>query len=537
MMINKTQTRHTHTNGMHAAGTFCDYVTFTFPPTSLNLVDIDQGNERLKLRDIAHYRFVKAQERGEAAPVIVTFALLQPDQPVEQLFPGLSFVAENGERLLSANSFITYTMRVLFQRGWITYEDTVWQIAVPSVEQIWQRRATAVLRLLTAKKHLYLESARGSCLDFAQVGMDIDQDLVPVAGCGFLSDFDRREQPDLVFNSAYFLLEHDDIFNRHSALCEAHSFWMTDGIIYRPPLFRRGTIWQRAGGDWEVGLLGMDDLRLILPNGLRLVHWKRTCSTDDLSFTLNDEGPSDVTLYTRYYGVAGQGRVLGCTPIEPGRFELTVIDRRIVSWKVGGGLTLPHNGLVISFAAHGLSPAAMRELTATLGHHIWLDYQFVGKKHQAIRQGLQAGPILLQDGRSPLTNTYLEEGEQFWSSRTLADGRRQIGVVPTKYKIDVDQTRAGRVGIGITQDGRLVMVLAAGVNDGMGLPGLDSFGATLAELAEALRQAGAVSAVNLDGGGSTQAYFQGEQAIVPGDRRGVMQRSYERMVPSVGIVK
>ena len=531
-MIDKAHMRH-----MHDDGSFSDYVTFTFPPSALDFCDIDQKDERVKLQDIAHYRFVKAQERGESEPVIVTFGLLRPDQPAARLFPDLSFEAKNGEQLLSANSFITHTMRTLFQRGWIRYENGVWQTAVPATETAWAQKGTAILHLLTTKNRLYLKTTRGNCLDFSQVSMNIDQDLVPVGSCGFLSDFSHRECPQLVFNAAYFLLEYEDIFSYHSALCEGHSFWMFDGVIQRPPLFRRGAIWQHAHGSWEVGLLGLDDLRLILPNGWRLVHEKRPLSDNDFSFTLNDEGPSAVTLYTRYYGVARQGRVLGFTPVEPGRFEVTVIDRRIVGWKIGGNLPLPHNGIVISFAPGTLTAAAQQTLLDTLSHHFWLEYQFVAKKHQTIRQGIQGGPILLQDGRSPLTNCYLEEVEQFWPSRALEDGSWQMGVVSTKYKTNVDQNRTGRVGIGIDQAGNLLVILAASVNRGMGVPGIDSTGATLMELAELLREAGAVTAVNLDGGGSTQAYYMGGQAVIPGDRRGIPQSIYQRMIPSVGVVK
>ena len=103
------------------------------------------------------------------------------------------------------------------------------------------------------------------------------------------------------------------------------------------------------------------------------------------------------------------------------------------------------------------------------------------------------------------------------------------------YKTDVDSTRSGRVGIGIDRKGDLLVVMAPGVNQGRGVPGADSFGATLLELAGLLREAGAVSALNLDGGGSTQAYFRGAQTITPGDRRDPTTYPYERMVPSVGI--
>ncbi len=277
-------------------------------------------------------------------------------------------------------------------------------------------------------------------------------------------------------------------------------------------------------------------MRLILPNGWRLVHEKRPLAPHDLPFTLNDEAASEITIYTRYFGVASRGHVLGHTPIAPDRFELTVIDRRIVGWQLGGGLTLPHNGIILSFAASALPLAARHELTTILRHNFRLTYQFVTKQQQTIRQGIQAGPILLQDGRSPLSSSYLEAAEQFWPSRILQNGRMQIGVVPTNYKTDSDQTRAGRAGIGIDSAGNLILVMAPGVNSGMGVPGIDSFGATLAELAESLREAGGVTAVNLDGGGSTQAIFHGERAIVPGDRRGIPQRIFPRMVPSVGVV-
>lgn len=70
----------------------------------------------------------------------------------------------------------------------------------------------------------------------------------------------------------------------------------------------------------------------------------------------------------------------------------------------------------------------------------------------------------------------------------------------------------------------------------MRVPEVESAGATLSELVHLLREAGAVDAVNLDGGGATQAYFMGGRVIVPGDRRGLPLVQCERMVPSVGIV-
>jgi exopolysaccharide biosynthesis protein len=56
------------------------------------------------------------------------------------------------------------------------------------------------------------------------------------------------------------------------------------------------------------------------------------------------------------------------------------------------------------------------------------------------------------------------------------------------------------------------------------------------ELADLLAEAGAVDAINLDGGGSTQLFYMGGLATVPGNRYGIPGVHFERMVPSVGVL-
>ncbi len=517
-------------------GTFTEWTVFRFPSTALRLIDANQPDTSGKLQDVAHYRWAKACARGVKEPAIVTFALLEEDQPAARYFPHLSAVTDEGEVLVSANSFITYVMRTLFERNWIYFEEGVWRLDVPNHAHQWQQRGQAMLQMLLAERRLFLEAGERTSVNFAQTEFEIDQDVVPVAGCTFLSTFVARHKPRLAFNTAYFLLEHDDIFHHHSALGEAHSFWMDAGVLHRPPLFRRGAIWQRHDGSWTVGYLGMEDVGLRLPGGLRLVHQSRLNGADEVPFALNEDQTAPIALYTRYFGVASRGRVLGATPVEAGRFELTVIDRRVVGWNEGGGTLLPHNGFVISIAPQTLTDQDQQALVTALqtDHHI--DLWFAAPELRGMQQGIQAGPLLLIDGATPLTNSYLERVEQFWPSQFVDDGRWQVGVVSTNYKTDVDTTRAGRAALGIDQAGDLLVVMATGVNDGMAIPGVDSAGATLGETAMVMHQHGAVAALNLDGGGSTQAYFEGKEAVVPGDRRGVPGQRYERLVPSLGVV-
>ncbi|MDH3675206.1 MAG: hypothetical protein OES12_06900, partial [Anaerolineae bacterium] len=148
----------------HSNGAFADYISLRIPPDGLRLRDIDQSDPQVKLKDIAHFRYFKALQRGERQPVIITLLLLAQDRPVAEVFPGLSYRTDHGETLLSANSFITYTMRTLFQQGWLIYDREAWQIDVPATEPDWSERGRAVINLLTSQHRLHLELGPGSRL-------------------------------------------------------------------------------------------------------------------------------------------------------------------------------------------------------------------------------------------------------------------------------------------------------------------------------------------------------------------------------------
>jgi hypothetical protein len=249
-------------------------------------------------------------------------------------------------------------------------------------------------------------------------------------------------------------------------------------------------------------------------------------------FHLNPTSREPIAIYTRYYGVKDNGSVVCCTPDAPDYTEFVVVDKRIVGWKRGGGLLIPQNGMVISIASGSTAEQIQGQIIAQSNRMPLVEYAF--DTGQRIRQALQGGPLLLQDGKLALSDNSFRD-EQFLISRQTQDGY-MVGVVPTDYPLDIDRTRAGRVGLGIKADGDLVVVAVDGVNSGMGTE-RDSAGATLVELAEHLTSAGAVHAINLDGGGSTQAFVDGGLLTQPGDRRGQPGLIYERMIPSIGVVR
>ena len=536
--LERTQTR------LHRDdGTFSDVTRLRFPPDGLTFVAVNQRDRLVKLKEAAFLRYVKALARGEPKPHIVAFARLEQDRPALEVFPGLDLHTEAGEELFSANSFITDTLRTLLARGHLRYERGAWQPTVPPHEPAWRERAEAVLALLTREGRMHLEAGPDHALpermDFRD--FPVHENLVPVDRLGFVREFVWRERPRLAFNTAFFLLEHDDYPSHHSALGEPYNLLVKDGTIHRPPLYRRGTLYRRtraslaptarADGRWQAGYFSLADVSITLADGTRIVPEESDVS--GLPFALNAPSRAAVTVYTRAFGIAICGYPLGCTPEVPGQIEYTVVDSRIVGRKVGGGLEIPQNGLVLSCAPQ--KPGFGKNLVSPPGASLpRVTYHFVREEHRGIVQALQVGPLLLQNGHVVLSPDSLA-AEEFWPT---PPGKPcvPVGVVPTDYPDDVDRTRAGRISLGVDCAGRLVVVAVSGTERGTHIPDVDSHGATLAELADLLAQAGAVDAINLDGGGSTQLFFLGGLTTPAGGRCGMPGVHFERMVPDIGVL-
>ena len=511
--IEKTQGRR-----KWRAGGFTDFVCIRFEPDRLSLRDIDQRELAPKIHAIGHLRFVKAFSFGRERPRVVLWSRLAPDLPASDLFPGISATTGEGERLYSSNSLITYALRQLLKRGWLHFEAGEWLADIPAHASMWRARATAILDFLTAEKRLHLYAMPGQPLpaydDLA--GVHPTEDLIPIDRLGYVRDLVWRENPLVAFNTAYFLLEHNDFLSHHSALGQPYNLFISDGVIQRPPLYRRSAIYQREDGSWKIAMFGMEDVELLL-------------ASSSPRFAV--DRPAPVTLYTRRWAISEQNRVIGFTPPAAKRREFTIIDRQVLGVKQGGGLEIPQNGFVLSFGQDALTPPLLAALETGR-----IEYRWREEAHSGIRQAIQVGPRLLQDGDLALSPSTLA-GEAFWIDKRGPNGALELGVVPSDYPDDVDVTRAGRVGVGIDAGGKLLVGVMMGAETrGVKHPELDSAGATLVELAEFLQEMGAVDAVNMDGGGSSQLFYLGGSTVVPGNRLGLQSVHYERMVPAVGVV-
>jgi hypothetical protein len=522
--VHYTQTRHHWDDGRFSSISFLQ-----FPGERFFFSEINQRDSNVKLSQIVYLRSIKAQTRGVTTPQILTFARLEQDQAITTCLPGVDPHTETGERLYSVNSLLTYTLRTLLSQGWLRYDGETWRADVPQHRPRWRDRARSVLALLTNDRRLLLGGALGHRIsvtaEFEE--FDVRRDLIPVDRLGFVREFVWQEGPRIAFNTSFFLLEHDDFFSHHSALGEAYNLCVRDGTILRPPLYRRAAIFQAADGRWQTGYFQMADLTVTLPDGTVLV--PEGCGLTGSPFVLNPTEGVEIAIYTRGFGLRSRGRPRRLTPAEPGRVEYTIVDTRVVGRKTGGNLDIPQNGLVLSFASGASASHAIPKGALTR-----VRYGFVQEQNRGIRQAIQVGPMLLRNGQSVISAQSLIE-EEFWPTPLGHTEPTDVGVVPTDYPEDVDRTRAGRIGLGVDAARQLVVVAVPGTERGTHRPDADSAGATLMELADFLMRAGAVDAVNLDGGGSTQLFFLGGLTTVPGNRYRMHGVQFERMVPSIGV--
>lgn len=183
---------------------------------------------------------------------------------------------------------------------------------------------------------------------------------------------------------------------------------------------------------------------------------------------------NELILYNRHYGQTTSTGNSGA--------EYTIIADTVVSIQ-NGNSAIPTNGVVLS--AHGT--AAKKLAHVNVGDRIHIN-QTLGKQWDETVHALGAGPMLVKDGSIYLT-TKIEE-----------------------FGADVAGGRAPRTAIGVKPDGKILLVVVDGRQS-------RSVGFSLLELAILMQELGAVQAMNLDGGGSSEIIVNQKVMNKPSDGR------------------
>lgn len=186
-------------------------------------------------------------------------------------------------------------------------------------------------------------------------------------------------------------------------------------------------------------------------------------------------GEDEFILYTGYYGAS--------TGTNPHGTEYVIGPDGRVAAVTRGNTPIGPGSVVLS--AHG---AFARELAALKAGDQVKIRQTLGPVWDEAVSALGAGPMLVKDGSVYLTT----KTEEFGS--------------------DVAGGRAPRTALGVTGDGKLLFVVVDGRQ-------AVSAGLTLLELALFMQELGAVAAMNLDGGGSSEMVVNARVVNRPSDGR------------------
>ena len=195
-----------------------------------------------------------------------------------------------------------------------------------------------------------------------------------------------------------------------------------------------------------------------------------------------ERNPDTVVVYNSWQGATTKTNNFGV--------EFVVQDGVVVNiFRDKGNNYIPPNGFIVS--VHGAAAEAFKGVY--VGDAMTFDEDYINVEHgddfnEAIHI-VGAGPTLVKDGEVYVT----ADAEQF----------------PNDIRIG----RAPRSAVGITQYGDYIFAVVDGRQ-------AHSKGCTLTEWARILKNSfGAVEAINLDGGGSTELFFKGSLVNKPSDGR------------------
>ena len=183
---------------------------------------------------------------------------------------------------------------------------------------------------------------------------------------------------------------------------------------------------------------------------------------------------NDLVLFNGNYGSSTRTN-------EHGR-EIRIRQGRVAEVSARGNMRLDNESVVLS--GHGTNAGALARVKR--GDRVAVSQTLGSRKADEARLVVGAGPLLLEDGQ---VNIRI----------------REENVAP-----DIAFGRAPRTGAGITADGTVLLMVVDGRSR-------SSAGMTLKEFAQYLKRFGAVSAVNFDGGGSSEMVLDGRIMNRPSD--------------------
>lgn len=283
---------------------------------------------------------------------------------------------------------------------------------------------------------------------------------------------------ETLINANHFLFLPPELAAPFDAYGDPIGLTLADGTVETPPQIPRACLLMAADGP-QIRLLGFADTAI---------------RSGDRSFAPHPFGPVAMTDPGTAFALF-HGATAGCTPPGDGLWDVAFVGRHAVAMMQGGGLSIPRAGCVLRCGSRAEADAvAAGPISYTLN---------------GLQEGVQSGPLLVEDG------AITEIGRDVFAEEFMTAGTRRpdsVALSPHAWAADWHDTRAARLSAGITARGQLFFCAVEGTSsffrDG------PAKGATLHDLAALMRDNGAIVAMHLDGGGSTQVFCEGGGALI-----------------------
>lgn len=331
-------------------------------------------------------------------------------------------------------------------------------------------------------QRLYCELDARGCIRIVGGKLPNTQ-IIPVGHyAGYLSEIEKDAK--IKANANFFIMDPFDCATIYDQVGTPFGLCVKDGVVENPPLYQREALLVEKEGASYV--LAKDIQELIV-------------SVNDKTYVAG----KNATIYTRPKHAK--------TP-DDNQTKAVIIGRQVVAVKHGGSVPVPASGFVLSIKGNRLAPGDL------VTYHGLKDVKF----------GIQVGNSIIRKG---------VKTEKFISSFYDIHKLQHTPYPPSLYPMDFEGARAARMAIGADADGKPVIFWAEGKGKLDYVPGRDSTGASLSEMAEIAEALGLYNAVNLDGGGSAQILVNGERQLHISDRKTEDNSDAERLVPLGLVVK
>lgn len=300
--------------------------------------------------------------------------------------------------------------------------------------------------------------------------------VIPVGNrAGFLTGTDPEAR--LKVNSSFFIMDPIDCRTPYDHVGTPFGLFVKDGNVVQPPLFSREALLVRQDGRVTVEQPHVRDLAVKIGNHT-FIHGQNA----------------------RFYSRPEHA----FSPL--GKQALVIVGQRVEA-VCPGRTGIPCSGFVVC-------PDVPCELrpgeTVTYGGM------------EQILFGIQVGNSILKDGVK--TTRFLS---RFYNIRKLWT----TPFPPSLYPLDFRKAKAARIALGADSEGKPMLLWAEGAAKLGHIPGTDSCGASLSDMARLCEAVGMVNAVNLDGGGSAQLLVNNRRSLMLSDRRQPDHTEAERPVP------